>query len=450
MNADRSEPLVVADVVCTACGCVCDDIDLTIQGNHIIAAERACPIGQSWFLADRAAGPVVATVAGHPVSLAAAVEEAAQILAAARYPLIYGLSETSCEAQRVAVAIGDWLGGNLDTTTSLEHGLSGMTFSGVGEVTCTLGEVRHRGDLVIFWGSDPVKSHPRHAERYSLEPTGIFVPGGREDRTCVVVDVEETATARASDLFLRIKPGRDFEALWVLRALAKGVALDDATVLAETGVPLPAWQDLMARMKRAHFGVILFGAGLSMTRGRYLNGEAVLALTRDMNSFTRFVCLPMRGRGNVAGADSVLLWETGYPFGINFSRGYPRYNPGEYTAADLLARGEVDAALVVASDPMKDLAAAARAHLESIPVICIDSSETITSRTARVAFRTASYGIHTPGTVYRMDDVPLPLRPALVSTLPSDGDVLSRIEARVKQLRGYGVPAAVEERTRLA
>jgi formylmethanofuran dehydrogenase subunit B len=449
MNAERPEQRIVTDVVCTACGCVCDDIDLTVQGNQIVAAERACSIGQSWFLAKRAAGQTVATIAGRPVSLDQAVEEAAQILAAARYPLIYGLSETSCEAQRVAVAIGDWLGGNVDTTTSLEHGLSGMAFSGVGEVTCTLGEVRHRGDLVIFWGSNPAESHPRHAERYSLDPTGIFVPGGRKDRTCVVVDVEETATARASDLFLRIKPGRDFEALWLLRALAKGVELDDATVLAETGVPLPAWQDLIARMKRAHFGVILFGAGLSMTRGRYLNGEAVLALTRDMNSFTRFVCLPMRGRGNVAGADSVLLWETGYPFGINFSRGYPRYNPGEYTAADLLGRREADAALVVASDPLHDLAAPARAHLESIPVVCVDSSETVTSRTARVAFRTATYGIHSSGTVYRMDEVPLPLRPALTSDLPSDCDVLNQIEARVKQLRGYGVPAGVEQRSRL-
>ena len=89
------------------------------------------------------------------------------------------------------------------------------------------------------------------------------------------------------------------------------------------------------RMKQAHFGVILFGGGLSMTRGRYLNGEAVLALTRDMNSFTRFVCLPMCGPGNVAGADSVLLWETGFPFGVNFSRGYPRYNPGEFTATEI-------------------------------------------------------------------------------------------------------------------
>ena len=48
---------------------------------------------------------------------------------------MYGLSDSPCEAQRVAVGIADWLGGNIDTTTSVCHGPSGMAFQGVGEVT---------------------------------------------------------------------------------------------------------------------------------------------------------------------------------------------------------------------------------------------------------------------------------------------------------------------------
>ena len=46
----------------------------------------------------------------------------------------------------------------------------------------------------------------------------------------------------------------------------------------------------------------------------------------------------MRIPGDVAGADSVLCWQTGYPFSVNLARGYPRYNPGEYTANQLLER----------------------------------------------------------------------------------------------------------------
>ena len=66
-----------------------------------------------------------------------------------------------------------------------------------------------------------------------------------------------------------------------------------------------------------------------------------IALIRDMNKHTRFVCKPNRGAGNVTGADNVLTWRTGFPFGVNQSRGFPRFNPGEYTAADVLALMEM-------------------------------------------------------------------------------------------------------------
>ncbi len=122
-------------------------------------------------------------------------------------------------------------------------------------------------------------------------------------------------------------------------------------------------------MKAASYGVILFGMGLTMTRGKHLNSYALLALTRDMNAYTRFVCKPMRGHGNVTGADNVVTWRTGYPFGVNLARGYPRFNPGEYTTTDTLGRGEADAALIIASDPMSNFTQAAREHLARIPYI---------------------------------------------------------------------------------
>jgi hypothetical protein len=55
-----------------------------------------------------------------------------------------------------------------------------------------------------------------------------------------------------------------------------------------------------------------------------------------------------------------------------------------------------------------------------------------------VTFTTATYGINTAGTVYRMDDVPIFLRPAFPSRHPSDFDVLSAIPAA-----GDGAEAAV-------
>ncbi|REJ70429.1 MAG: formylmethanofuran dehydrogenase subunit B [Planctomycetota bacterium] len=430
-----TELKIVEDATCTFCGCVCDDIELKVEGHTIKEAKRACVLGKAWFLNhDIEPGPSC-RIDSQPATVEEGIERAARILTDAKYPIIYGLSDSPCEAQRKAVSIADWIGGTVDTTTSVCHGPSGMAFQGVGEVTCTLGEVLNRGDMIMFWGSNPAESHPRHFTKYSLMPKGLFTPNGRKDRTCVIVDVRKTKSAKAADIFIQIKPRKDFEALWTLRALARGIELDPELVESETGTPLAQWQELMDKMKASKFGVIFFGMGLTMTRGKHCNSEALLALTRDMNAHTRFVAKPNRGHGNVTGADNVVSWRTGYPFGVSLTRGYPRFNPGEYTTADTLSQREADAALIVASDPMANFPQPAREHLASIPYIALDPKETPTTKSAAVSFTVATYGINTTGTVYRMDDVPIPLRPAFESPHPSDYDVLSALEKRVKELK---------------
>src|SRR5205807_5453228 len=218
-------------------------------------------------------------------------------------------------------------------------------------------------------------------------------------------------------------------------ALVEGGELD-ASVTEETGIPLEQLQVLVVRMKSCKFGILFFGMGLSMTRGKHLNVEAALSLARDLNEYTRFYAKPMRGHGNVTGADNVVSWQTGYPFGVSLGRGYPRFNPGEFTTADTLARGEADVALIVAADPMGNFSQPAREHLARIPNIALEPKETATVRGAAVAFTTATYGINTGGTVYRMDDVPIPLRPAFDSPYPSDEEVLRKIEKRIRDLAG--------------
>ena len=186
---------------------------------------------RAWFLSHGAPPHLpVARIEGKPASLEQGIETAARYLAEARYPLIYGLSSTSCEAQRKSVALAEVLGGCIDCCTSVCHGPSGMALQGVGEPTCTLGEVKNRADLVIYWGSNPGESHPRHMTRYAVTPKGMFVPEGRKGRTVVLVDVRRTPSARAADIFLQIRPGKDFEALWALQALVNGQKLDKAGV----------------------------------------------------------------------------------------------------------------------------------------------------------------------------------------------------------------------------
>ncbi len=436
-------PVIVANSVCTQCGCVCDDIELEITKGRITAAKNACGMGRDWFLGNHEEGDHFAFVDGEAVSFDEAVDRAAKILLKARFPLIFGLSDTPCEAQRQAVALADRVGACLDTTTSVSHGAFGMAFQEVGEVTCSLGEVKNRADLVVFWGTDPATTHPRHGERYSLEAKGLFTPNGRPDRFVVVVDVEETPTAKKADLFLQIRKGSDFEALWGLRALTRGLATRD-DIGAQTGIPLEVLQGLVERMKSCQFGILFFGPGLSASRGRHMNAEAALGLVKDLNDFTRFYAKPMTGPGNVTGADNVVCWQTGYPLGVHFGQGFPRFNPGEFTALDVLSRGEADAVMLVAIDPAEHLSVLARKRLGSVPSIHLsDDPKAEGNDRATVLFLTATYGIRAAGTVYRMDDVSLPLRPALPTKRPTDEDVLMAIERRARSLQiasGMGSP----------
>jgi formylmethanofuran dehydrogenase subunit B len=426
---------LVEHATCTFCGCVCDDMDLTVdvEAKRITKAKNACVLGRAWFAEHTVEDRPEALIDGKPASTEQGIEAAAQILASARFPIIYGMSDTTCEAQRVAVAIGDMIHGTVDTTTSVCHGPSGIAFQGVGESTATLGEIKNRADLVVYWGGNPAESHPRHFTRYAVTPKGMYVPNGKKDRTVVLVDVRRTPSAPVADIFIQVKPGKDFEVLWALRALVKGRRIDPS-IEALTGVPLATLEDLAQRMKSCRYGVLFFGMGLTMTRGRHFNSGAVLALATDLNQYTHFVAKPVRGHGNVTGADNVVSWQTGYPFGVNFSRGYPRFNPGEFTTVDTLARGEADAALIIASDPASNFPRSATEHLKRIPVIVLDTKPTDTTQLARVAFTTATYGINTGGTVYRMDDVPITLRPAFESPFPSDEEILKAIKTRVAEL----------------
>jgi formylmethanofuran dehydrogenase subunit B len=308
-----------------------------------------------------------------------------------------------------------------------------------GKVSCTLGEIKNRADFIVYWGGNPAECHPRHFTKYTLMQKGRFIPNGRKDRTMVLVDIRETPSAKAADIFLQIRPGKDFEMLTALRALIKGQRVDDA-IIAEIGLSREQLQDFADQMKSARFGVLFFGMGLSMTRGKHMNSAAILTLATELNAFTKFVAMPMRGHGNVTGSDMVMRWTTGYPFGVNLSRGYPRFNPGEYSTVDLLVRGDVDAVLIAGADPGATMPQPAIDHLARVPTIVLDPKVTHTSKIARVHITTAVTGVSAPGTVYRMDEIPLPLRPALKSPYPTDEEVLRRIGQAVAKKPAWTPP----------
>ena len=151
-------------------------------------------------------------------------------------------------------------------------------------------------------------------------------------------------------------------------------------------------------MRSCRCGVVFFGLGLSLSAVGHRSVEALLQLVKELNDTTRFYARRMRVLGDVSGADSVLAWQTGYPFAVDFSRGYPRYNPGEFSAQDLLERQEIDACVLLGSEDTRKFSARALAYLDTIPTIVIDAPFAAPAVRADVCIHTAVAGVHLAGT----------------------------------------------------
>ncbi len=147
--------------------------------------------------------------------------------------------------------------------------------------------------------------------------------------------------------------------------------------------------------------------------------------------------MAMRGPFNVTGANMVFAWQTGYPYAIDFSQGYPQYNPGENTTVDLLKRGDNDATLVISADPGAHFPKATVQKMMEHPLIVINPDRNCISRLGDVIIPTQWCGIEYEGTAYRMDHVPITLRKVVEppSEILNDEQILRRITDEVRLIK---------------
>lgn len=428
-------PEKITDVVCPYCGCLCDDLEIEVEDGQIVDTHNSCKISHTKF-SDFISGegrhtePMIRKNGEFtPVEFEEAIEKAAEIFRESDYPIAYGWSSTTCEAQELGVELMEKLGGVMDNTSSVCHGPTILAEQGVGYSGCTLGQIKNRADLIIYWGCNPAHAHPRHLSRYTTYPRGFFTRSGERDRKLVSVDIRKTDTAKIADQFIQVNPNEDYELLDAIRTVLKGGDIPDEVA----GVSSEEIKDLANQMANCNFGALFFGLGLTMSRGKFTNIDIAISLVKDLNEFTKFTIMPMRGHFNVAGANKVTTWQARFPFAVDFARGYPRYGPGENSVVDVLSNKEADAALMIATDPAATLPSSALDYFKNIPSITIDPHLSPTAKLSDVFIPSAVAGIETGGTAYRMDGVPIKLRKVIE---PSDGirtdeEILERIIEKV-------------------
>jgi formylmethanofuran dehydrogenase subunit B len=430
---------IVENCTCAFCGCNCDDLDYLIKDGHIVGVRHACRLGASKIMEDidqRLLVPMIRNEEGEleEVTWDEALDKAAELIAGAIRPIFYGWSETSVETMKHGIALGELVGAVLDNQATICHGPSLQAVQNVGYPVLTLGECKNRADMVVYSGSNAMNSHPRHMARYSTFPRGYFRPRGRFDRTVVTMDPKYTDTAKMSDKWVGFDMNGDYEFYNAIRAVLKGKKLKSDVI---SGIPKEDIYELTEAMKNTQFGVLFFGLGLTHTLAKQRNVDIAIQMVTDLNKYTKWVLCPMRGHYNVNGFNIFMAYEMGFPYGVDFARGYPRYMNGETNTIDLLTRGECDVFMVIAADPGAHYPYGAVKPLAEIPVIQIDIHWGPSTEIADVVLPGSFVGVESSGTSYRMDGVPIHMKKAIdkPETCRDDEWIMEELLKRVKKIK---------------
>jgi len=452
--ANYEEPItdydeIVENCTCAFCGCNCDDLDYLVKDGHVVAVRHACRLGASKIMEDmdqRLLVPMIRNEEGEleEVDWDAALDKAAELIAGAVRPVFYGWSETSIETMHYGLELGELVGAVLDNQATICHGPSIQAVQNVGYPIFTLGEGKNRADMVVYTGSNAMNSHPRHMARYSTFPRGYFRPRGRYDRTVVTMDPKYSDTAKMSDVWIGFEQNGDYEFYNAIRAVLKGKKLKKDVI---SGIPKEDIYELAEKMKNAQFGTLYFGLGLTHTLSKQRNIDIAIQMIADLNKYSKWVLMPMRGHFNVNGFNIFMSYETGFRYGVDFSRGYQRYMNGETNTIDLLTRKECDVFMVIAADPGAHYPGGAVKHLAEIPVIQIDIHWGPSTEIADVVLPGSFIGVEAAGTSYRMDGVPIYMKKAIdkPETCRDDEWIVKELLERVKKIKAEQGTSQSEE-----
>jgi formylmethanofuran dehydrogenase subunit B len=414
-----STPSQVGHVTCLGCGCACDDIVLTVNGSRIERADRACALGVAWFGDGQVPDRVL--IDGEPAELDRALDQAATVLRGARgRVLVVMAADLTTAAYGSALALSDALGAACDSLVSEPAATGILAAQRRGRATATLGELRNRADLVVYWGVDPDVRYPRYRSRYLVVPKALHLGDEPPKRTIVAVSIGRDTGPADADLRLTLEPAQEVIALAELRAGLLG------RQLGASGLP-PALAELATRLTQAKYVAIVHEGEPSDDRRSSERAEALIALTQSLNTPTRAALSTLRAGGNRNGAEAVSTWQTGFPFAVDFSRGAPRYRPERRIATS--AEGPAPAAVLVAG-AADSLPERLETALRGVPTVAIGPRASAARYPVQVAIDTGVAGIHEAGMAYRLDDIPLPVQ-APLSGPRSAEETLRALLARI-------------------
>jgi formylmethanofuran dehydrogenase subunit B len=417
-------------IICPGCGCLCDDLDVTLEEDRIVEVTNVCLWGVSRFFHTKKFHPkkerhrLLTAQVRHkgrmetePYDMALAA--AAQLLSRARRPLIYGLTNSGCWAQEAALKLARSLGARLEPGDLAFKAPYYQSIQEHGLVWAPLEVIRDEADAVLFWGANPIHSTPRHVVRYAVFARGRFTERGIEDRQVAAVDIYKTELAKFCPLFIKVQPGQELD-----------LVLGATAILAGEPQPQPrvrGTRRLSQFLGKATCGVIFCGRGVSYGPALELF-DRLARLVGLLNREARFFLFPLSGDFNSTGLYHLLLNEVG-------RAGAPDFGEGEvaihYTPVDFR---EVDAVLVAGADLLWFLPQEVVEDLKhrQVPIVALSPFANRTTGQAAVVLPVALAGIETAEVAYRMDGLPLVLKQLVPGELPPTHQVLADLHRLIQ------------------
>ncbi len=403
----------MVNLVCTGCGTLCDDIQVEIAENRIARIENACAKGAAFLYAlDNPNRRTSCLVRHKEVPLEQAIEEAKHLLWEARKPLIFGLDNSTLEAQAKAISLARKLGAVIDDVSSFSYGELIQGLLEGSPRSCSLSQIKDKTDLLIYWGSNPLHSHPRHLSQFSYYSYTDYDEAGwipKVKLTCV--EVRETELNSICRPAFRLAPGGDREFIREILSIIKGgEGTDEAKAFLEL-------------IKDSQVCVIFCGKGLLYA----LNGNFDLfnEMMEGLGQWTKASVIPMIDEINMLGFNKSLREEAGYVNQVSFDGGI--IHGTEFSFLEQVHKGLPDCVLIAGSDPFSTLPQSLSRKLASTKIIYLGSLITSTTNAAEVVIATAAPGLESNGTVVRMDGEEVNLFDVKKSTYPSEEEVLERL-----------------------
>jgi formylmethanofuran dehydrogenase subunit B len=308
-----------------------------------------------------------AWIDGTEVSLKAAINEAARLLAASRFPLIAGLG-TDIAGARAAIALAARIGAVIDHmhADALLRSLDVMRSASL--MTTTPAEARLRADYLLLVGAG-VGQQLRAL---------LGANAGTRTITWLCPDRDAREIAKGMPINIVGRNPNDLPiALAMLRARIAGRPMGKGPVA------LRAIDRMAEQVKAARFGVAIW----SIEHLDALATEMLQGIVVDLNTTTRFSSLPIEPPDNAAGVLQACGWMIGYPMRTRFARRTPQHDPWMFDTARLVQSGEVDCALWISS-----YGSAEPEWTNAVPTIALVSAQQQPRSPARVAIEVGRPG----------------------------------------------------------